>query len=122
MLQQWLCVCGGAVLGASVRWLLGLAFHASSPSWAWGILAANGLGCLLAGGALALNISAAGRALWILGFLGSLTTFSAFSVQVLDNWLSGRYLHALTLFFLHNFCGLMCAAAGFYWVGKYWVK
>lgn len=111
--QQWLLVCGGAVLGASLRWLLGLAFHAAAPSWAWGMLAANWLGCLLAGAALATDWPTGAKAWWIVGFLGSLTTFSAFSAQVLDNWLAGREMQALLLFCLHNFGGLACAALGF---------
>ena len=119
MLQQWLCLCGGAILGASLRWLLGLALNAAAPTWAWGMLAANCLGCALAGAALAVNLSAAGKMWWVVGFLGSLTTFSAFSAQVLDNWLAERYGQALILFALHNFGGLACAVCGFVVVSRH---
>lgn len=88
----------GAALGALLRWLLGLAFNPLIPSLPLGTLAANLVGGLLMGVAMALfahheTVPLAWRLAVTTGFLGGLTTFSAFSgetVQLLErqqwNW------------------------------------
>ncbi|PZQ09725.1 MAG: fluoride efflux transporter CrcB [Rhodanobacter denitrificans] len=82
----------GAALGALLRWLLGLAFNPLLPSLPLGTLAANLVGGLLMGVAMALfahyeTVPLAWRLAATTGFLGGLTTFSAFSgetVQLLE--------------------------------------
>lgn len=88
----------GAALGALLRWLLGLAFNPLLPSLPLGTLAANLVGGLLMGVAMAVfahyeTVPLAWRLAVTTGFLGGLTTFSAFSgetVQLLErqqwNW------------------------------------
>ena len=73
-------VCGAAV-GAVLRWLFGLVL-VSSTSFSIGTLAANWLGALLIGVLAELLTDPQWRLLWITGFLGSLTTFSGFSVEM----------------------------------------
>ena len=83
---QWLAVGGGAAIGAWVRWGLGIAFNASMLPM--GTLIANLSGGLLMGMALAYFITAPHqhelRLLVMTGFLGGLTTFSAFSAEAFN--------------------------------------
>ena len=77
-------VCGAAV-GAVLRWLLGLVLVSSVP-FSIGTLAANWLGALLIGVLAELLTDPQWRLLWITGFLGSLTTFSGFSVEMVGSF------------------------------------
>lgn len=93
----------GGLLGAAVRWLItdagvetveggwfayspGTVVAASPPGFPWRTLVANGLGCLVLGGALALGAHGRGRPRLLrglgTGFCGSLTTFSTFAVEL----------------------------------------
>jgi len=78
---------GGAALGAWARWGLGVALNPLFPTVPLGTLAANLIGGYLAGFAVALFHHHAGlspelKLFLITGFLGGLTTFSTFSVEV----------------------------------------
>jgi fluoride exporter len=79
----FLAVGAGAALGAWVRWGLGLVFGTSG--FALGTFLANLIGGLLMGCALAYFASSLAQHEWRLfvmtGFLGGLTTFSAFSAE-----------------------------------------
>ena len=82
-----LAVFGGAGFGALLRWWLGGWLNPVFPTVPLGTLAANLLGGLLVGAASAFFSHHAGlapewRLLVITGFLGGLTTFSTFSVEV----------------------------------------
>jgi len=77
----------GASVGALLRWLLGLGLNSLSPSLPLGTLAANLIGGLLIGIAseffkVHANLPAEWRLFAITGFLGGLTTFSTFSLEV----------------------------------------
>jgi CrcB protein len=83
---SFLAVGIGAMLGAWLRWLLGVAFNHVLPAIPLGTLAANLVGGFLIGaavqyvahdGAVPLEL----RLFVITGFLGALTTFSAFSAE-----------------------------------------
>ena len=93
----------GAGFGACLRWCLGIWFDAAFPQIPLGTLAANVLGGLLMG--LALGWFAQDQALppalrlaLTTGFIGGLTTFSAFSAESAALVLRGQYgwacLHA----------------------------
>ena len=78
----------GAGLGALLRWALGLALNPVFPTLPLGTLAANALGSLLIGIALGVfaqfeSVSPVVRLAVTTGFLGGLTTFSAFSGESL---------------------------------------
>ncbi len=90
----------GAAVGAWLRWLLGVTLNAVLPQLPLGTLAANLIGGYLIGVAVALFERHGGlapelRLLVVTGFLGSLTTFSAFSGEAVSLILSGRYAWAL---------------------------
>lgn len=86
-------ICVGASLGALLRWRLGL--WLSGGGLPWGTLAANLLGGYLVGLALGVfqawpQLDPAWRLLLVTGFLGGLTTFSAFSAEVVAQLDEGR--------------------------------
>ena len=101
----------GAALGDLLRWQLGLRFNPLFAQFAFGTWLANLLGCLLAGTVLGLLL--AGKQLTqplqnalIVGFLGSLTTFSALSSEVSVRLLHKDWLHAGLILALHTVCGI----------------
>ena len=82
----FLAVGAGAAAGAWVRWWLSLLLNPIVPSLPLGTLAANLIGGYLMGVAMALlehsqTLSPELRLLVTTGFLGGLTTFSAFSAE-----------------------------------------
>ncbi|WP_066455853.1 fluoride efflux transporter CrcB [Castellaniella caeni] len=77
----------GAALGALLRWVLGMSLNGLWPTIPLGTLAANLLGGLLIGAASEFlgshgSWSPVWRLFIITGFLGGLTTFSTFSLEV----------------------------------------
>ncbi len=112
-----LAVFGGAGCGALLRWWLGSLLNPVFPTVPLGTLAANLIGGLLVGLASALFTHHAGlppewRLLIITGFLGGLTTFSTFSVEVVT--LIGRqeYWWAMGAAGMHLAGSLMLTATG----------
>lgn len=86
MLKSIAFICLGASAGAVSRWLLGLSLNHFFPAIPPGTIVANLVGGYLMGIALALfatvPVAPEWRLLAITGFLGGLTTFSAFSGEV----------------------------------------
>lgn len=87
----------GAGLGALLRWLLGSRLNPLFPALPLGTLAANLLGGLLIGLALAWlarhpSVPPEIRLFLITGFLGGLTTFSTFSAEVVTLLSRGEIL------------------------------
>lgn len=111
---QALAVGAGAAAGALLRWSTGLWLN---PQWAGfplGTLAVNCAGGLAVGAAWAAMTP--GSALWLLlvpGFLGGLTTFSAFSGESLLLLQRGQFGLALVHTATHVLGALACAAAGY---------
>ena len=86
MLMQTVAVGVGAALGALLRWRLGLLYNPVFPPIPLGTLAANLIGGFLAGLCLEYFSRNAAvppelRLAATTGFLGGLTTFSAFSAE-----------------------------------------
>jgi CrcB protein len=118
---QALAVAMGAVLGAWGRWGLGLALNAVWPQMALGTLLANWLGSLVMGGLLALiqtmpDLPQVYRLFLVTGLLGSLTTFSALTGEVLEMLQAGRLASAALAALTHLVGGLVLAGVGFYLV------
>jgi CrcB protein len=112
---HWLAVGGGAALGAWVRWGLGIALNASILPL--GTLVANLGGGLLMGMAMAYFIATPNqnelRLFVTTGFLGGLTTFSAFSAEAFSFLQKQQYAWAAAHISSHVVGSLVMTAMGF---------
>lgn len=112
---QWLAVGGGAALGAWIRWGLGIALNATMLPM--GTLVANLGGGLLMGAAMAYFVSIPNqnelRLFVMTGFLGGLTTFSAFSGEAFDLLNKQEYAWAAAHISSHVAGSLLMTAIGF---------
>jgi len=116
-----LAVFVGAGVGALIRFALNTRFNAVLPALPLGTLIANLVGGYLVGLVAGLLVLKAPvppelRPLLITGFLGGLTTFSAFSLELAEGLQAGRFGVAATHVLLHvggslllTFCGLATA-------------
>ena len=113
--MQWLAVGGGAAMGAWIRWGLGIALNASMLPM--GTLVANLSGGLLMGMAMAYFASTSAhdptRLLVMTGFLGGLTTFSAFSAETFNFLQKQQYAWAAGHIASHVVGSLLMTAIGF---------
>lgn len=110
----------GAAAGALVRWAAGVWLNPVWPLLPLGTLAVNlgggfAIGLLMA--ALPIQGGEAWRLLMVTGFLGGMTTFSAFSLETLQFLLRGQVSLAILHVLFHVLGALGCAAAG-WWLGR----
>lgn len=101
-----LAIAAGAALGALVRWWLSLAFNSVLPALPLGTLLANLIGGLLMGVGIALladfeSIPLPLRLGITTGFLGGLTTFSAFSAETISLLLRQQWAWTLAIVTAH---------------------
>jgi CrcB protein len=113
----------GAVLGAWLRWGLGLWLNPVFATVPLGTLAANLIGGYLVGVAVAvfhINVDLAPelRLFFVTGFLGALTTFSTFSAEVVSLLQHGRYAWAMGAASLHLFGSLLMTGLGIVTIHK----
>lgn len=109
----------GAGLGALARWGLSLALNPIVPWLPLGTLAANVIGGLLMGVALALftqfdALSPAWRLAIATGFLGGLTTFSTYSAEAVTLLVRGEYGWATLHITAHVGASLAATFAGMF--------
>ena len=114
----------GAACGAWLRWGLGVWLNPVFALVPLGTLAANLLGGLLMGVALAAvhawpTLSPAFKLLLTTGLLGGLTTFSTFSAEVVGMLQHGRYLLALGTASLHLLGSLALTLLGMKMAGTW---
>jgi len=107
----------GAMFGAWLRWWLALRLNAMLPVLPLGTLAANLLGGLLVGVAVAFfqrhpSLPPEARLFMITGFLGALTTFSTFSAEVVAMLQRGEYVWAGATAGAHLFGSLLMTGLG----------
>ena len=100
-----LAICIGACVGALARWRLGL-WLSPGGLIPWGTVAANLVGGYLIGVCVAVfhampQLDPVWRLALVTGFLGALTTFSSFSIEVVGQLQQQRYALALGTTGLH---------------------
>jgi CrcB protein len=110
-------VFAGAGIGGVVRYLLNVALNPLLAALPLGTLAANVAGSGAAGIMLGLlewraDLAPTLRPLVIVGFLGGLTTFSSFSLEVVQALEHGKPLLAMGIALLHVGGALVAAIAG----------
>ncbi len=113
---QAMAVAAGAAAGGVLRWVCGLALNALPSPIMLGTLVVNGVGGLLVGLALVWfehTPDEVMRLLVITGFLGGLTTFSAFSAESLLLMQRGQWAWAVAHTLAHVLGALAFAAVGF---------
>lgn len=108
----------GAALGAWMRWGLATALNHVVPAMPLGTLIANLAGGFLIGAAFEWFVQHAAlpaeyRLFFITGFLGSLTTFSAFSLEAVMLLQEARYGWAMLLIGSHLIGSLAMTLLGF---------
>lgn len=105
----------GAVLGAWLRWWLGLRLNTLFPTMPLGTLAANLIGGYVIGVALGMitqnmGLSPQARLFLMTGFCGGLTTFSTFSAETYTLLARGQLGWGLGVVATHV-CGSLVATA-----------
>ena len=108
----------GAALGAWSRWGLAVALNHLLPTLPLGTLVVNLMGGFLIGAAFEFLVHHATlppeyRLLFVTGFLGSLTTFSAFSLETVILLQEDRYGWAMALIGSHVLGSLAMTMLGF---------
>ena len=116
-MNAFIAVGAGAALGAWLRWGMSVWLNPRFESLPLGTLAVTVLGGYCIGFAIAWfahhpATSPEWRLFFITGFLGALTTFSAFSAEVLSQLIHGRYLWALATTSAHVLGSLLAAGLG----------
>lgn len=118
-----LAICVGASFGAVLRWLLANRLNSLLPTLPLGTLAANLLGGYLIGIAVAFfanhpSLSPQWRLLVVTGFLGGLTTFSTFSVEVVTSLMEARMNWAFATVVAHVMGSVAMTLLG---IGTVWL-
>ena len=112
----------GAIPGAWLRLKVVNHFEPMVPKKHWGTFLVNVIASFALGLVLALVercSESTGIALLMgVGFFGSLSTFSTFVVELLNEWRAGHVLAAAALALISVVAGLIAAAAG-YSLGAY---
>lgn len=118
MLIKFLFVAAGGGLGACLRYLLAVvATQVLHVSVMYATLAANLLGCFLIGllwglGSTRWQLSEHTMLLLATGFLGGLTTFSTFQLELFNAYLQRQYIALLAYFSASIVCGFLAICLG----------
>lgn len=110
MLYSIAAITGGATFGALCRWLL--TTYCGATFLSFGMLAANWIGAFLIGLLAEWIHHPQLKLLLLTGFLGSFTTFSGFSLEVVSLIHAQRWQEAFISAALHLFGSLALTAAG----------
>lgn len=111
----------GAMAGAWLRYWLGLVVNGITTRLLLGTLLANTFGCFLAGLIVYLSqkftLDKTMLTALQVGFLGSLTTFSAYISEFVTKLLAGDWLAALVQLMVHLLCGVLAFLVAV-WIAK----
>ena len=124
-MKNFLYIGLAAAFGAWCRWGLGILFNTMHPLFPLGAFIANLLGGYLTGismGAFELfsELSPDLKLMINIGFLGGLTTFSAFTAEVFQLLQKNELVASLTLVALHVIGSLLMAYLG--WLSISFIK
>lgn len=117
-MMQWLAIAIGGGLGSVLRFMaVGYFTPLLNYRFPLGTFVVNIVGSLVIGGAYVLFVEKAHlapewRLFFITGFLGGFTTFSAFSLEILQLWQEGHVLNALVYASSSVVLGLTMAFVG----------
>lgn len=122
---QVIAISLGASIGALSRWQLSLWLNQGHAVLPWGTLTANWTGAWLVGVAVMFfqsqtQLDPAWRLAIVTGFLGALTTFSTFSVELVSMLQHGRWLLATGTAVLHLLGSLLLTVLGMKMAGWWW--
>ena len=117
-------VATGGALGAIIRYLLTNISKLFFVSSIYGTISVNILGSFLIGYFITSNLGSNLsenfiKFFLIIGFLGSFTTFSAFSYEIVELINSKKYIHSLAYIFISIFICIMSAYLGTL-LNKFW--
>jgi len=119
-MERYLWIAAGAVLGANARYLVAQwAAERLGAAFPFGTLIVNLTGSFVLGFLLSLTterfaVSPAMRLFLAVGFLGSYTTFSSYTVESLGLLQNGAPASGLLNILGNNVAGLICALLGVY--------
>ena len=122
-MENFLLVMAGGSLGAASRYGISLlAVKMWGTRFPWGTLIVNLAGCFLIGLLFGLSdrmrlLTPEMRLLLITGFLGALTTFSAFSMETVAAGQAGMRFQAMINILVNNLGGLVVTLMGL-WIGS----
>lgn len=119
---MWLSVLAvsvGAVIGANLRWALGLWLNSTYHAIPYGTLVANLTGGWLIGVLIGYfsqgtSLAPEWRLFAITGLCGALTTFSTFSLEMFAALQEGKWTMALLGILAHVVGSILMTAVGFY--------
>jgi len=118
MLMKILLVMAGGSLGAAGRYLVSWgAIRLFGTGLSWGTFIVNMTGCLLIGMTFALVdrlplLTPSVRLFFMTGFLGALTTFSTYALELVESMRGGGFGVAAVIFLAHNIGGIGLVLAG----------
>ncbi|MDI2112782.1 fluoride efflux transporter CrcB [Commensalibacter nepenthis] len=116
MFNSILMISSGGALGCLLRWWLGLSLNALFPYMPLGTFVANCIAGYLIGVAMAIFLLIPSLEPWwlfiVTGFLGGLSTFSTFSLEVAMALQEGRFFWAGTEIVTHVVCSVVLTILG----------
>jgi CrcB protein len=114
--MNWILVFLGGGFGSLLRYSISHFFHKETLSFPWPTFIANLLSCFLVGCFTACvakySLNENVKILFISGFCGGFSTFSALSYETLVLLQAGKIIQALTYTFLSISIGLSCIILG----------